>query len=65
MTEENTVQEEIRKAIAAAYAAGYTQGVAASEGGYVDDVERETAEWIESEAAQPVLEQAGIASAAN
>lgn len=52
--------EEILKA---GYAAGYTEGVAASEGGYVDDVERVTAEWIDSEAAQEVLQQAGTCSA--
>lgn len=53
-----------KDAVAGAYAAGYTQGVAASEGGYVDDVERETAEWIESEAAQELLKLAGISTAA-
>ncbi|QTF59124.1 hypothetical protein [Stutzerimonas frequens] len=59
------MSEEILKAIAAAYAAGYTEGVAASEGGYVDDVDRQTAEWIVSEAAQEVLRLAGISSAQN
>ena len=54
------MSEEILKA---AYAAGYTEGVAASEGGYVGDVEHVTAEWMYSEAAQEALQQAGTCSA--
>lgn len=56
------MSEEILKAIAAAYAAGYTKGVAASEGGYVDDPERASADWIESGGAHGVLQPAGISS---
>jgi hypothetical protein len=59
------MQDEIRKAIAAAYAAGYSEGIAASEGGYVDDVERVTVEWIESEAGQETLQLAGVSSETN
>ncbi|MDU4254564.1 hypothetical protein [Pseudomonas sp.] len=54
-----------RKAIAAAYAAGYTHGVSAAEGGYVGDADQEAAEWIDggSPELEEVLQLAGFTSA--